>query len=109
MDKEILKGSIDILLLSLLSKGDLYGYEIAKQIKGNSQNLLNMNEGTLYPALRRLERKGYLKSYWKDADGGRRRRYYTITEKGKKELQRKLRDWNMVHRLILNVSQEASV
>ena len=57
MDKEIMKGSIDILLLSLLNKRDMYGYEIVKTLKENSNELYNMSEGTLYPALKRLENK----------------------------------------------------
>lgn len=57
MDKEIMKGSIDILILSIIEKHDTYGYEIAKSIKEKSEGLYSMGEGTLYPALKRLEKK----------------------------------------------------
>ncbi|MEH6940965.1 PadR family transcriptional regulator [Bacillus sp. JJ722] len=105
MDKEILKGSIDILLLSLISQRDCYGYEMAKSLKENSSYVYNMSEGTLYPALKRLERKEWVISYWKEIDGGNRRKYYQITDDGKKQLQSKLKDWNLVQELIQKSSE----
>ena len=100
MDKEIMKGSIDILLLSLLNKRDMYGYEIVKTLKGNSNELYNMSEGTLYPALKRLENKEWLQSYWESSEIGGRRKYYRIKEDGKKELEKKLQEWNQISNLI---------
>lgn len=63
MDKEIMKGSIDILILSVIAQGHTYGYEITKSLKDKSQDLYQMSEGTLYPALKRLEAKECLESY----------------------------------------------
>ena len=100
MDKEIMKGSIDILLLSILNKRDTYGYEIVKTLKENSNELYNMSEGTLYPALKRLENKNWLQSYWENSEFGGRRKYYRITEDGKKELSRKLQEWYQINNLI---------
>ncbi|MFP3918060.1 PadR family transcriptional regulator [Lysinibacillus telephonicus] len=100
MDKEIMKGSIDILLLSLLNKRDMYGYEMVKTLKENSNELYNMSEGTLYPALKRLEKKEWLISYWENSESGGRRKYYTITEDGRKELLKKLREWGKISDLI---------
>ncbi|AIM17188.1 PadR family transcriptional regulator [Bacillus sp. X1(2014)] len=100
MDKEIMKGSIDILLLSLVNKRDMYGYEIVKTLKENSNELYNMSEGTLYPALKRLENKGWLESYWGNSESGGRRKYYRITQDGKKELDKKLKEWNLISNLI---------
>ncbi len=100
MNKELMKGSTDILLLSLIEKEDLYGYEIAKRLKGKSNNLYSMGEGTLYPGLQRLEKKGLIKSYWGDSDSGGRRKYYSITETGKKILLEKLSEWNFLNNLI---------
>lgn len=105
MDKEIMKGSIDILLLSIVSKRDMYGYEMVKTLKENSNELYNMSEGTLYPALKRLENKLWIESYWENSDVGSRRKYYRITEDGKKELERKLAEWNKVHNLIQKCSE----
>ncbi|MFD2442501.1 PadR family transcriptional regulator [Bacillus sp. CGMCC 1.16607] len=105
MDKEIMKGSIDILLLSIVNTKDMYGYEMVKTLKENSNELYNMSEGTLYPALKRLENKNWIQSYWENSEVGARRKYYRITEDGKKELQRKLQEWKKVNNLI-NVCSE---
>ncbi len=100
MNKEMMKGSIDILLLSLIQGEDLYGYEIAKRLKEKSKELYSMGEGTLYPALQRLEKRNVIRAYWGEAEGGGRRKYYSITEAGKKELAEKLKDWDMLNNLI---------
>jgi len=100
MDKEIMKGSIDILLLSLVNTKDMYGYEIVKALKDNSNENYNMSEGTLYPALKRLENKKWVTSYWNEPDTGTRRKYYRITDDGIKELNRKLQEWKKVNNLI---------
>lgn len=105
MDKEIMKGSIDILLLSLISSEDMYGYQIVKALKENSDELYSMSEGTLYPALKRLEKKGWIRSYWQEPDTGARRKYYAVTEDGKAELSRKLQEWNNVNTLINRCSE----
>ncbi|MGM0847215.1 MAG: PadR family transcriptional regulator [Bacillota bacterium] len=100
MNKELMKGSIDILLMSLISQKDMYGYEMVKRLKESSDDLYNMSEGTLYPALKRLEKNEWVTSYWDETDKGSRRKYYRITEGGQKELALKLKDWQAVHRLI---------
>lgn len=100
MDKEILKGSIDILLLSVISQKDSYGYEIVKELNVKSNNLYNMSEGTLYPALKRLEMKDFLECYWIDLENSGRRKYYRITDKGKKQLSAKVMEWRKVDSLI---------
>lgn len=100
MDKEILKGSIDILILSLLNQEDMYGYIIAKSIKEKSDNLYEMGEGTLYPALKRMEAKDLIQSYWMESDSGTKRKYYKITDLGKKELKSKFEAWNSINNLI---------
>ncbi|MFJ5770082.1 PadR family transcriptional regulator [Psychrobacillus sp. NPDC093180] len=105
MDKEIMKGSIDILILSLLSKKDMYGYGIVKSLKENSNELYNMSEGTLYPALKRLEKNEWIQSYWEDAELGGRRKYYQILESGREELNRKLGEWKKVNDLIKITSE----
>ena len=90
MDREIMKGSIDILMLGLLSKQEMYGYEMVKRLKLQSDNLYNMSEGTLYPALKRLEKKGWLTSYWSESLSGRRK-YYQITDEGEEFSTKNLR------------------
>jgi PadR family transcriptional regulator PadR len=87
MDKEIMKGRVDILVLSIIGKQSTYGYAIVQQLKRNSDDVYEMSEGTLYPALRRLEEKNYLASYWGDSEHGGRRKYYEITEGAERRCQ----------------------
>lgn len=107
MDREIMKGSIDILMLSLLAREDMYGYEIVKRLKMDSNELYNMSEGTLYPALKRLEKKEWLTSYWSETASGRRK-YYQITLEGKAVLDQKLSQWKNVNDLISKTSEDLS-
>lgn len=107
MDKEMLKGSIDLLLLSLIKQRDLYGYEITKLLKQLSDDQYEMSEGTLYPALKRLERKGWIESYWSETQSGRRK-YYRITDSGIKELEKKQQDWKLVEQLVQRSSEGLS-
>lgn len=100
MDKELLKGSIDIVILALTSGKDVYGYEITKRIKEYTDSSYEMGEGTLYPALKRLEEKKLLISYWGDTDKGGRRKYYKITDEGRKSLEDKLINWQLINHLI---------
>lgn len=100
MDKELLKGSIDIVILALASAKDVYGYEITKRIKEFTNAVYEMGEGTLYPALKRLEERNLLISYWGDTDKGGRRKYYKITNDGKEVLEDKLKNWRLINYLI---------
>jgi PadR family transcriptional regulator, regulatory protein PadR len=108
MNKELMKGSIDILLLSQMAGKDMYGFEIVKALQMKSNNLYKMSEGTLYPALQRLEQKNYLKSYWGDSDTGGRRKYYGITEDGKKYFAKKIDEWNQMSDLINFCKEEGN-
>ncbi|WP_410985263.1 PadR family transcriptional regulator [Bacillus cereus] len=107
MDKEILKGSIDILLLSIIRHHDTYGYEIIQKLKENSNDLYNMSQGTLYPALKRLEQKELISSYWGESETGMKRKFYSITANGKKVLAEKLTAWDSVTALIKVCGKEA--
>ena len=90
--KELLKGSTSMLVLSVLSKNDLYGYKIIRELEIQSENAFNMSEGTLYPILHALEKEKFLFSYWQEVDG-RNRKYYQITEKGRKKLAESREEW----------------
>lgn len=92
INKELLKGSTEILVLSVLKTEDLYGYEISKRIQKLSQELFAMGEGTLYPVLHKLEQAKLLQAYWQEI-GGRKRKYYSITRQGKKLLAEKTHEW----------------
>lgn len=90
--KVLLKGSTSMLVLSVLSNKDLYGYKIIRELEVQSENAFNMSEGTLYPILHALEKEKYLISYWQEIDG-RNRKYYQITEKGRKKLAENREEW----------------
>lgn len=83
MKQEILKGSSEILVLSVLSDGPLHGYSISRKIRESTGGQFDFSEGTLYPVLHRLQREGLLDAYWQESDG-RRRKCYTVTAKGKR-------------------------
>lgn len=100
----MLKGSVDLLLLSLINQRDLYGYEITKLLKQLSDDQYEMSEGTLYPALKRLERKEWVEPYWTETAAGRRK-YYKITNSGTKELEKKQNDWKLVENLVRKSSE----
>jgi PadR family transcriptional regulator PadR len=91
--KEWLKGYIDLIILSLLVDENLYGYEMSKKMKEVSGDLFVLKEGTLYPALKRLEIKQLIEGYWSDSEGAARRKYYRITQSGIQELTSSQSEW----------------
>jgi len=93
LDRELLKGSINLLILRLLSQRDMYGYEIIQEASRRSEKAFQFKEGTLYPALHQLQRQGYLRSQWKTAESGRKRKYYSLTAKGRKLSQERQQSW----------------
>ena len=93
MNKELLKGNTETLLLSLLAKEEMYGYQIVKEMESRSSGYFRFKEGTLYPALHRLEESNLVDGTWQEADTGVPRRYYRITKKGRNVLAERLREW----------------
>lgn len=101
INKEVLKGHIDTLILSLLHNRDMYGYDIAKTVRGKSNNTFELKEGTLYLSLKRLEQNRWVESYWGDEQGqGGRRKYYKLTSLGEEELSRKCSEWQFVKNIM---------
>ena len=99
--EDILRGTLDLLVLKTLDTlGPLHGYGIARRIEQVSENLLRLNQGTLYPALLRLEQKGWINSKWGVSDHNRRARYYSLTRAGKKQLAREAESWERMVGLI---------
>ena len=92
-DKNLLAGSTTLLVLSLLSKGDKYGYEMIAELESRSNRAFTLKEGTLYPILHTLEKSGAVESYEKEAPTGRTRKYYHITKKGLRLLGEKKEEW----------------
>ena len=96
MDSRLLWGTVEMLILEAIAHGGLggssYGYEIVQTVTGRSKGYFELKEGSLYPALHRMERQKLLDSFWKDADG-RRRKYYRLTPAGRKALEAKRQQW----------------
>jgi len=94
LDPRQITGTLDMLILEVVSRADSYGYAIVQTVTAQSEGRFAIKEGSLYPALHRLERAGELKSYWVDTDAGRRRKYYRITAKGRRTLKTKREHWS---------------
>jgi PadR family transcriptional regulator PadR len=90
---QLLKGTVPFLVLSVLAEGELYGYQIAQRIRERSAAFLAPSEGSLYPALHRLERDGAVVADWRASELGPRRRYYTLTPAGEKLLAEARAEW----------------
>jgi len=101
VNKEVLKGHIDTLILSLLQTKNMYGYELAKLVREKSEDQFELKEGTLYLSLKRLEKNKWIESYWGDEQGpGGRRKYYKITSTGKDGFEKKRLEWQFVKNII---------
>ena len=85
-ESQLLKGVAPAVVLEILSRGQMYGYELSRAIEQRSGKILTLGKGTLYPLLYNLEAKKLIKGKWEEADSGRKRRYYSITSKGKSQL-----------------------
>src|SRR6201996_603591 len=93
---ELLQGTLDMLILQTLQWGPQHGYGIANAIRATSGDLLRVETGSLYPALHRLERQGWVKAEWKQSDTGQRAKYYRLTPAGKKQLAAERSRWSQL-------------
>jgi PadR family transcriptional regulator PadR len=91
--RELLKGNTDALLLCLINSQPMYGYQIIKELEKRSNGYFQFKEGTLYPALHRMEKNKLIRGRWQSLPNGQERRYYHITEKGQQALAGKLTTW----------------
>ena len=104
---ELVPGTLDMLILYTLTLGALHGYAIAQHIEKVSDSVLQVEPGSLYPALKRLQRQGWLTSKWGQTPTGRRARYYTITASGRKQLGDEINDFDRVMLAINRVMKRA--
>ena len=93
---DLLQGTLDLLILKTLANGPMHGWGISQRIQLLSGDVLSVGQGSLYPALHRLEQQGWIAADWRDSDLGRSAKFYTLTRQGKKQLERELDSW---HRL----------
>ena len=103
---ELIKGTLDMMVLQVLSTmGPMHGWGIARRIEQVSENLLSLNQGTLYPALVRLEQRGLVVSAWGVSSNNRRARYYTITKKGEQQVKVEQEQWERMKGIISRLLQ----
>jgi DNA-binding PadR family transcriptional regulator len=101
--KDLVAASATPLVLGILAEEESYGYAILKEISDRSGGRLEWTEGLLYPLLHRLERLGYVEATWRNPEGGRRRKYYAITDEGRKELAEQRKQWAAVTEALQDV------
>jgi DNA-binding PadR family transcriptional regulator len=97
---ELIKGTVEPVLLQLLSEQERYGYELLKIVNERTRNIFEWKEGTLYPCLHRLEGDGLIQGRWGEADSGRQRKYYRITKRGLAALGKKREEWAAFSRAV---------
>ena len=103
--RELLKGSTETLILSLLAEESIYGYQLVREMDQRSSGYFRFKEGTLYPALHRLERDNVVEGKWETSSNGQDRRYYHVTAKGRVRLEAMLKEWASFTRAVNLVAQ----
>jgi transcriptional regulator len=93
---EFLKGTLDMLILKVVALGPIHGYAISQRIQQISKDFFQVQQGSLYPALHRLEDRAWLEAEWKQTETGREAKFYTLTRKGRKQLETEMRNWELI-------------
>jgi len=95
-EKELIAASTEPLILTLLSRGESYGYALIQEVKRLSGDKIEWTDGMLYPVLHRMEREGWIESRWGEAENGRKRKYYSIKKEGRRALKEKREQWTVM-------------
>ena len=104
---DLLQGTLDLLILQIAALGPVHGYAIGQRLQQISRDVLHVQQGSLYPALHRLEERGWLKADWRDTETGREAKFYTLTRAGQKQLERERSDWERLAKAIALVLKTA--
>jgi transcriptional regulator len=104
---DILQGTLDMLVLKTLSRGTMHGYEVSKWIREITEEALLVEEGSLYPALYRMEKRGWIQSEWGTSENNRKAKYYSLTETGRRQLQIESSGWERLTEAISKIMQTA--
>lgn len=102
---DLLQGTLDMLILKIVDLGPIHGYGISQRIEQISHEVLQVQQGSLYPALHRLEKRGWLKAEWGESDNGRMAKFYSLTAKGKKQLAEEVSNWNRLSGAVAGILQ----
>ena len=100
---DLLQGTLDMLVLRVLSRGELHGWGITLKLEQLSRSALQVDEGSLYPSLYRMEEKGWIEAEWKMTEKNRRAKYYTLTRAGRKQLEAEQASWGRMTAIIAQV------
>jgi PadR family transcriptional regulator, regulatory protein PadR len=104
---DLLQGTLDLLILKTIAREPLHGWGVAKRILALSGDVLSVGQGSLYPALHRLEQQGWIDAEWKDSDLGRSAKFYSLTKQGRKQLERELESWDRLSSAVELLIQNA--
>jgi PadR family transcriptional regulator, regulatory protein PadR len=104
---DLLQGTLDMLILKVVALGPSHGYAIAQRLQQMSQDVLQVQQGSLYPALHRLEKRGWVKAEWAASDTGREARFYTLTRLGRKQLDEQRENWDRLSAAISGILRTA--
>jgi transcriptional regulator len=106
---DLLQGTLDMLILKIVALGPVHGYGISQRIRQISKEVLNVQQGSLYPALHRLEKRGWLSAEWGDSENGREAKFYKLSAKGRRQLTTEEASWNRLSQavaLILDAARQ---
>lgn len=104
---DLLQGTLDMLILKVVALGPVHGYGISLRIRQISKEVLQVQQGSLYPALHRLEKRGWLKAEWGESDNGRKAKFYSLSPKGRKQLAAEESNWNRLAGAVATIMQTA--
>ena len=104
---DLLQGTLDLLILKAISREPAHGWGIAKRIQSLSDDVLSVQQGSLYPALHRLEQQGWITAEWKDTELGREAKFYALTREGRRQLERELHSWSRLSSAVQLVLERA--
>jgi PadR family transcriptional regulator, regulatory protein PadR len=102
---DLLQGTLDLLILKTLALDDIHGWGIAQRIQQTSKDVLQVQQGSLYPALHRLEHQGWISAEWRPSDNNRRAKYYSLTRSGRRRLENETKEWRRFSTAIQQVLQ----
>lgn len=106
---DLLQGTLDMLILKVVALGPVHGYGISLRIRQISQDVLNVQQGSLYPALHRLEKRGWLTSGWGESDNGRQAKFYRLSARGRRQLATEEATWNRLSGAVALILQTAEL
>ena len=104
---DLLQGTLDMLILKTLALGSMHGFGVSQRIRQLSRDVLDVRQGSLYPALHRLERRGWIRARWGSSENNRRARFYELTKDGSKQLAAEARDWDRLCAAIAAIMESA--